>query len=655
MNEQWLLWLENFHFLRPMWLWALPVSIGMYYWVSRLSPRASMLGQLFNPVMLAFLTQQQDGAQTRSQRTPHGLVYVGLCLAITALAGPTAQQLPQPTYQAQIGQVIVMDMSLSMRATDSPPNRLTQARFKAIDYIQANPEANIGLVAYAGDAFVISPITQDGRNLTALIPSLRPELMPVYGSEPEQALREAFALLSQAGYQQGHVVWLTDGIDIEQQPALTRLLREQPYSVSIIAVGSEDGAPIMLRDGQLLKDNSGAIVIPKVDMSALAQLARIGDGVFTPLQPSDADIQAIRATLDAIPDEVNAILNTQNDKWVELGPYLLIPVIVMILWAVRPQYLLVLMLMFLLPNAPIAQAQLAKDPNMTIVPPPQHPQDIAVRDPLANLPQALRNRAQQALSAYQTQEFAKAAELFDDPQWQANALYQQGMYSEALPLFALDDSAVGHYNQGNTLASLQRYEEALAAYTEALNLDPDLQQAHDAKRLLEQFLENMPPSEQPQDGQQEPQSQEQSQEQSQDNSEQDSQSQDGQSQQPQEQSSSDSAQQSANDDASATDQQTSEQESADAEERDQQTESESQQQSAAEQSPEETPSEPQNGQSQVGELTPEQREQQERIQSLLNKVPDDPGYLLQRKMQLEFQKRQRQRQSDVPNRRNKEW
>ena len=653
MNVTWQLWLEQFHFLRPQWLWVLPLLIGVYAIFCRAKAETMSVNRLFNPVLLAFLTQSQATTKHQVRKPRHGAVITCLVLTVLALAGPTVQQIPQPTYQAQIGQVIVMDMSLSMRAGDLKPNRLSQARYKAMDYINANPEANIGLVAYAGDAFVISPITQDGKNLNALIPSLRPELMPVFGSEPQYALEAAFELLQQAGYQQGHIVWLTDGVDYEQIPSLTKLLRNSEFSVSVIAVGTENGAPIQQLNGQMLKDNAGAIVIPRVEYDELAKLARVGRGVFTPLLPNEDDINAIKSTLEAIPDNVSSILETQNDKWYELGPYLLLPVLVVLLWSMRPQWLFVLCMVWLLPQSPraIAQSQTPNAITNALVPPPSAAQEIRVSDPLSVLPKRLKNRAQQALAAYQNEDFARAQELFDDVQWQANALYQQGLYDQALPLFAQDESAVGRYNTGNALASLQQYEEALAAYDAALALDPSLQVAQDAKEALELFLENMPPQQQSQDGQ----DQNSDELQDQQNQEQDSQSQESNSEQPSSdqqpeqqqnnQNQADAKQNEASQDESQTESQTqpepNEDNADDASQNNR--ESESEQHNETQEQPMTESSEP---------LTPEQREQQERMQSLLNKVPDDPGYLLKRKMQLEHQQRQRQR---LPNTNKKEW
>ena len=88
-----------------------------------------------------------------------------------------------------------MDMSYSMYATDIAPNRLTQARFKALDLLQLFKEGETGLIAYAGDAFTVSPLTTDVTTLENLIPSLSPEIMPSKGSNVLAGIDQAVSLL----------------------------------------------------------------------------------------------------------------------------------------------------------------------------------------------------------------------------------------------------------------------------------------------------------------------------------------------------------------------------------------------------------------------------------------------------------------------------
>ena len=153
-----------------------------------------------------------------------GLAYAltfALALGVIGAAGPTVEKLTQLVVSVDKGHVVVMDMSLSMRSTDIAPDRLTRAKFKAIDLVQLINEGEIGLVAYAGDAFTISPLTEDISTLETLIPSLSPEIMPVRGSDAYAGLTLAADLLLQAGYPNGTIYWITDGIDTVSYTHLT--------------------------------------------------------------------------------------------------------------------------------------------------------------------------------------------------------------------------------------------------------------------------------------------------------------------------------------------------------------------------------------------------------------------------------------------------
>jgi len=703
-----------FHFLRPVWLLAFVPMLLLLWGLRKLKSRQINITDVISPVMYEFLTQ---GAmqQKSSKKTSVAPLWFSLSLLILALAGPTVKQIPQPTYQVQVGTVLLMNMSLSMRATDLKPNRLARARFKAIDFINANTGGEIGLVAYAGDAFVISPITADGKNLAALIPSLQPEIMPEYGSDPILGLAVAAELLTQAGYQSGNIVWFTDGVDYGQVPELTSALRKLPFTVSIMAIGTESGAPIKQLNGQLLKDNSGAIVIPKVNPEPLRTLSAIGGGTFTFIEPSDVDIERLVSALADDASSVNEDTTLQNDKWYELGPYLLLPIMLIILWYCRTGYLFTfafisatgpllatIMLSALLTGSLYStesHAQISSPsngtnqnpvlPNLGLpnaqngalsqselgLPPPNVTQTLNVTNPLSFLPRALQNKQQQALNAYKEKDFSTAQQLFSDPQWLGNTLYQQGDYAGALEQFKKDTSPQGWFNQGNALAATQQYEAALNAYDKALEGQPDFIEAQESKEALELFLEQQPPTEQNQQQNQDENAESDSnnsEESSENNDSSDSQ-QDSSEQNPSEQqNNSQNANKDNSNDAASNSESHSEQQDAppqeaannapeegESEEQKAEKSAEEQSEDTADNNAEAQPDERENSEqdesamaAQPAELTPEELEQQQKMQSLMNKIPDDPGYLLKRKMQLEYQKRQRQR---MPKNSKKDW
>ncbi|MDP5129844.1 MAG: VWA domain-containing protein [Paraglaciecola sp.] len=639
--SEFLLQLQDFHFLRIQWLWALVplfiIALLLAYFSKQQTGWQSVLaGHLYKHLV-------SHGTQ-KSHKYPFGLLVLGWLLATLALAGPTWERLPQPVFQLNTGKVVLMDMSMSMRATDIKPNRLTRAKYKAIDLVKKLTEGETGLVAYAGDAFTISPLSSDGQNLTALIPSLSPEIMPIPGSDPVLGLQTAFDLLKSANYQQGDIFWITDGVDNRQLKEISDLLNKSSYRLSILAVGTEEGAPVQTLNGELLKDSNGAIVIPKLPTSNLQTLAKQGGGRYAPLQSDDSDIDyLVNQTLldNNAGEQESAGDDNFGDKWQELGPYLLLLLLPLAAYSFRKGLIPVFLIAFALPMyAPKAEAGWWQD--------------------------MWKTKDQQGLEAFHAGEFKHAAETFEDPLWAGSSLYKDENYEQALKAFSQIDSIDGRYNQANTLAQLGKYPEAIALYKEVLAEQADYQDALANKTLLEKLLEQQQQQEQQQQDQQNEQSDQQNdpqQNQDGENSDQDQQNQQNQEsdQQSQPQDSEQQNQDQASDKQESQDSK-AEQENTEAQNSDtqgSQTDSKEPEQQQAQ--PSESEQEPENASQeaqqqamaeQTKELTDEEKEQMQRMQTLLNRVPDDPAFLLKRKMQIEAQQRKRER---VPSNLERNW
>ncbi|WP_335338208.1 tetratricopeptide repeat protein [Lacimicrobium alkaliphilum] len=506
-----------------------------------------------------------------------------------------------------------------MRATDVTPDRLTRARYKAIDLIKQITEGETGLVAYAGDAYVISPLSSDSETLISLIPALSPEIMPMPGSDPQSGLQLATELLQSAGYQEGEIFWITDGVEMAQVAPLTRLINQSNYRLSVLAVGTEEGAPIKLQNGELMKDGSGSIVIPRLDKDNLQLIARNGGGVFSELRPDDGDIDNLinQSLLGRDKAEKEQKEDNQGDQWHEAGPYLLLILLPLAAYGFRRGLLSVAMLYLLLPvfYTPSAQAGLWDD---------------------------LWLRAdQQGQNAFKKKDYDTAAETFRDPLWRGSAHYREGNYEAALEAFSASEGPQAWYNQGNALAKLGELDQAIEAYEKALKADPEHKDARFNKELLEQQKE--------QQEQQEQQSSDSSDQQqsSEDNQQQQDQNQQGENQNEQGQQDQQQSPENSQDDQQQSEQQSEQQQEQQQEQQEQQQsaeESDSTEQDEAEQQ--------QSSQAQEQPLSDEEREQQQRLEKLLRRVPDDPAYLLKRKMMLENQQRRRQ---SLPNRLQRNW
>ena len=487
---------NNFHFIRPWWLFAFFALFLVLFLLKKIRYYQSPW-QHFLPAHLANAllenSHSQATAMTPSQKR-YWLkpVIIGSCI-IFALAGPAWQKLPQPVYQLERGAVLIMDMSYSMYATDVKPNRLTRARYKAFDLLKEISEGDIGLIAYAGDAFIISPLTQDIKNIELLLPSLSPDIMPVHGANALAALILADQTLKNAGHISGDIYWFTDDIDNEEMSDIYDWANDNNHKVNILGVGSKNGAPIKLSSGKLLKDHKGAIVIPKLPEGRLAAISQRSRGVYHTMTNDDTDIKALTAHLStSLEDNINSQNSSEQqnsdkskqallgDQYQEQGPWLLIIILPLLLSYFRRgssilaiSWLMPLTLVFSLtsfsPTSYAAEATLNQGPTSSSSETATNAKAATATSGAGQFWRDLwQTSDQQGQQHYQQKDYQQAAGQFEDSQWQGSAHYKAGDYEQALQAFKQSDNAQAFYNQGNSLAQLQKIDEAIDAYKKAL-------------------------------------------------------------------------------------------------------------------------------------------------------------------------------------------
>jgi len=654
--------LNQFHFLRPEWFAAIIPLLLLVILIRKATAKQSG----WQSVIPSHLYQYMVIGKTEvGAKPPIMLLAIAWFVSVIALAGPTWERLPQPVYQLKMGHVIVIDMSLSMRATDMTPDRLTRAKYKAIDLVNAIGEGEMGLVAYAGDAFVISPLTEDAANITTLIPSLSPEIMPVPGSDPLLGIESAAALLTNAGYNSGMIYWITDGIELAQQNELQEYVASIPFTLNALTVGTAEGAPIRQQSGELLKDHTGSIVIPKLNDDAVKGVVKTSGGRFESFTSNDTDIEALAAIslLDkGNSEEDEEDSNIQGDQWKEVGPYLVVLLLPLAAFAFKRGLVFLLLVGLLSP--PVMQKAHALQGSDVASERQSGIENSAQPKSLSWWQKPFMNDNQEALNSYQRGKYKDAVSQFDDKLWKASSLYKSGEYERALAAFENIPGPESLYNQGNALAKLGKLEKAIEKYERALQEAPDFEDAKTNKKIIEDLLEQQAQQEKQnqQQNQQQGSDQNQNQDNQQNNGEDDQQQsgepnnqdgeqndnsdqQSGQNQQQNsteqngEQQNSDNAERSEDSEPSEPEQQepSSQQDNAD--------QGENAQQNSAQALNEEESSaqEAEAMQSQAGELSDAEKEELQRMESLMRRVPDDPAFLLKRKMQLEAQKRQRQR------------
>ncbi|MEM9102234.1 MAG: VWA domain-containing protein [Pseudomonadota bacterium] len=666
--------LSQFHFLRPWWLLAI-IPIAFIFYVSRhLTQQQSSWQTIIQPHLLAFFSQTQTQKQAKQWQWLSYLM--ATLVAIIALAGPTVQQVAVPTFERAISRVILFDLSQSMNAADVSPNRITRATFKLRDLLNSIESGQVGLVAYGGDAFVLSPLTSDTNNIEAMIASLSTDLIPVQGSRPDLALAKAIELFDNSQVSRGEVILISDGFSMQQVEPMQKLLASTSHRLKALFVGTTDGAPIPATSG-FVKDKQGAVVISKLEIAPLQEVFNASNASYVMLTNDDSDI--VELTSSSLMAANRQLDEEVQEQWQDLGPYLvllLLPAGILLFRRGLPVFLLLI-----IGYAPSSHAFGWND--------------------------LWKRSDQRGQEAFEQGQLEEASQLFKDPAWQASALYKSGEFEKAAEKFAHLNTEQGFYNQGNALAKTQSFEEAIKAYEKALAINPDHQDALHNKALLEDLLKQQSSQKnsdsQSQDSEntgENNENQQQSQNQQNQESSSSEQNSDSQSQ------SSDASQQEQRDESQSSQQQESS-ENSEASESQQQasnTNSEAQQndsKSLSQQEAEELAQEaerqeqmaqqnPSSGTaneesevqdtehkknetmlSQNAEKTSDDNttdesqpsapsvsatatiadenltEQERKMQQWLQQIPDDPGGLLKRKMQIEAQRRARQTQEEI--------
>ena len=319
--------LSLFHFIRPYWLLFVFPLIATLFFVFKHKLSRTHWDDVCDKELMPFILD--DSATPRQYWLLSAISFASI-LSIIALAGPTWEKRPTPIFNSNQAVVIVLDLSLSMNATDIKPSRLIRARYKIEDLLQKRKEGLTGLLVYAGDAFTVTPLTDDIQTIKSQLNALTTDIMPVLGSNTVAAIQQAVNLLKQSGHAQGNILLITDEVQNKLSEAI--LLTLDSYQLSILGVGTAEGAPIPLGDNaSFLKDRQGNIVIPKFETRTLKQLAAKGNGIYRTLSHSDHDIDAFSAFIENPIDKTVTERDVTTEQWNDLGPWILLLVLPLVL------------------------------------------------------------------------------------------------------------------------------------------------------------------------------------------------------------------------------------------------------------------------------------------------------------------------------------
>ena len=454
---------EDFHFLRPGLLWLLaPILFILIIGLSGL--RESIKWKhVIAPHLRPFMIQQ---GSDQVKKWMHIGLFTVLSLAAIGSAGPTWRQIELPEKILETPFVILLDLSQSMMATDIQPSRLERAKFKISDLLEAKPGANIALIAYAGSAHTVVPLTKDYKIIKSHLKSLSPNIMPVPGTDLQAALTLCKTMISKTNAP-GTTLIVTDDFEDNSFEFINEFAMDPKNKVVIMPMNTTTGStiPSGKRNAQV-RDARGEIVTSSLNINIINKLASVENINISALTLDKSDMKLLAKNISENLQFKEAKEEKENN-WKDEGLWLVLPLAIFLLLWFRKGWVLYSCLI-LVSFGSCNQESKFKDLWLT--------------------------KDYQAQQAYDKDNYHEAAELYSDPLYEGIAWYKEGNYEKAIEAFEKDSSAIGAYNLGLSYYKHGDFEAAELAFGKASELDPEFEEADKNKALMNQLITEIDPA-----------------------------------------------------------------------------------------------------------------------------------------------------------------
>ncbi len=279
---------------------ALPLLVFFYFRIIKWKEKAAL--KIGDPALVKELTRQYSPRKFFSKF----LVFIiAFALCAFGVAGLVKPDPAQKVNRKGTDIMIALDVSKSMLAEDIKPSRLERAKQVISRIIDNSPEDRIGLVLFAGRAYLQMPLTIDHAAANMYLASASPEDVPTQGTVISQALKMCNAAFNPKEKTFKSVLLISDGEDHDDEALkVTRELAKQGIMVNTIGIGSPQGAPIMDPEtGRYKTDDKGQTVITKLNEQELSGIAKAGNGIYQLYSNTDEVARNIKNQLSKIGTE----------------------------------------------------------------------------------------------------------------------------------------------------------------------------------------------------------------------------------------------------------------------------------------------------------------------------------------------------------------
>lgn len=293
--------LANPHFEEPLWLWLAvlgPVLLAaLYRYAGR--ARRRQLAQVASPHFITELTRSHSPARRNVKQF---LLLVSVAMFGLALARPQWGELESRGRWIGEDVVFVLDCSRSMLATDVAPNRLERSKFAILDFVRRHGTGRVGVVAFAGAAFLQCPLTFDYDAFEEALRDLDERTIPIGGSDIGRGLQEAYHAMEKKSSRK-RIVLITDGEDLEKSGVKeAEALAKEGVTVYTIGVGTAAGGELrtMTPTGQFdfVRDAQGQVVRSRLDEETLTAIAQATGGNYHPLGRLGEGLAKVREVIE---------------------------------------------------------------------------------------------------------------------------------------------------------------------------------------------------------------------------------------------------------------------------------------------------------------------------------------------------------------------
>lgn len=308
-------------------LWLVLAFVALLGWLELRG--VARLGRFVSQVMAERLAST---ASVEARLTRLGLIAATLILGVLALMRPQSRGVTESVSANRVSAdiVVALDVSRSMLAEDAPPNRLARAKAEVRELVGELAGHRFGLVAFAGRAVSLSPLTPDYNFFRLALENVGPNAVTRGGTRLGDAIRTAQASFG-AGTGSRIILLITDGEDHDSYPAdAARAAADAGIRIIAIGFGSEEGSQIMLTDETsgarkpVLDPNSGEPVVSRLDGALLRELALETEGAYVPAGTAALDLESIvsahiKPIVRADADRESRVVPREEYPWFVLG------------------------------------------------------------------------------------------------------------------------------------------------------------------------------------------------------------------------------------------------------------------------------------------------------------------------------------------------